>query len=204
MLELMHKGGPLMWFILANSIIAIGVFLERLFHYHRAQINTHDFLNGIRNVLRSGNTAEAMSICDREPGPVAHIMKTAIAHHNKPRAHLREAIEETALHEVPRLEKRLGVLATVAQITPLIGFLGTVLGMIRMFGAIQKSPLPNPGDLAGGIWEALLTTASGLAVAIPTYIAYNYLVHRKDDLVLDMERAATEILNSFSAQSDAS
>ncbi|MCX7915305.1 MAG: MotA/TolQ/ExbB proton channel family protein [Verrucomicrobiae bacterium] len=201
MWEFLSKGGPLMWLIAACSVVAIGYFFDRLFHFHRATIDTRDFVAGIRNLLQRGQTAEALAMCDDTPGPVAQVVKTAVLNHQRPREELREAIQDVARVEVARLERGLVVIATVAQIAPLLGFLGTVTGMIRMFMVIQQAPLPNPGDLAGGIWEALLTTAAGLAVAIPTYLAYNFLVTRVQNLVLDMERAANEIVAAVGTMS---
>jgi len=108
-------------------------------------------------------------------------------------------VEDAGLHEVPRLEKNLGVLATIAHIAPLIGLLGTVTGMVRAFQVIEQKAVAmtpvNPGDLAGGIWEALITTVAGLAVAIPTYVAYNFLVTKVDGFVLEMEKSATDLVN---------
>jgi biopolymer transport protein ExbB len=202
MLNLMLKGGPLMWLILFNSVLAIAIFLERLFHFHRAQINTHDFVSGICNALKRGNIIESVALCDETPGPVAQVVKAAVVNHDRGREEIRESVQDVARSEVARLERNLPILATIAQVTPLIGFLGTVTGMIRMFMVIQRAPLPNPGDLAGGIWEALLTTAGGLVVAIPTYVAYNYLVSRVHNLVLDMERAANEILMYLSRRGE--
>ena len=191
----MTQGGPLMWLILALALVALAVFLEKTFHYHRAQINTTDFLNGIRNSLKRGNVNEATALCDETPGPVAQIVKAAIVNHDRPRDEIREGVQDVARTEVARLERRLVVLATVAQIAPLIGFLGTVFGMIQMFKVIQEAQLPSPGQLAGGVWQALYTTAGGLVVAVPAYIAYNYLVSRVHNLVLDMEKAANEIVS---------
>ena len=115
-------------------------------------------------------------------------------------------VEEAAQLEIPRLEKHLPVLATIAHIAPLLGLLGTVTGMIRSFQVIQMKALAlapvNPGDLAGGIWEALLATVAGLAVAIPTYVAYNYLTSQVDNLVYDMERSATDLVNLLSSKRD--
>ncbi len=200
MLEFMIKGGPLMWPILLCSVVAIGYFFDRLFHFHRASIDTRDFVQGIRNLLQRGNQLEALAMCDETPGPVAQVVKAAVVNRQRKREDLREAIQDVARAEVARLERGLVVIATVAQIAPLLGFLGTVTGMIKMFMVIQKSPLPNPGDLAGGIWEALLTTAAGLAVAIPTYLAYNFLVTRVQHLVLDMEKSANEIVAFVTGQ----
>src|SRR5437879_5234754 len=194
MLNLMSQGGPLMWLILLNAIIATGIFLEKFFHFHRAQINTTDFLNGIRNSIRRGNYNEAIATCDETPGPVPAVVKAGLVLMERSREEIREAMEDAGRVEVARLERRLAVLATIAQITPLLGFLGTVMGMIQMFKVIEAAQLPSPGQLAGGVWMALLTTAAGLVVAVPAYVAYNYLVSRVQNLVLDTERAANEII----------
>ncbi len=195
MLTLMLKGGPLMWVIGALGLIALIIFLERLLLYHRSQIHALDFASGVRNALRRGNIPEAIAICDETAGPVAQVVKTVVSLHHLPPAELREAVQDSARSEVARLEKRLVVLATIAQVAPLLGFFGTVMGMIHMFRVIQEAQLPSPGQLAGGVWVALLTTAAGLAVAVPAYVGYNYLVSRVQQLVLDMEKAATEIIN---------
>ncbi len=170
--------------------------MERFLHYHRAQINSTEFLSGVRNVVRRENIVEAISICEATPGPVARLVKTAILNRERGREGVREALEEAGLVEVPRLEEKLTLLATIAQIAPLLGLLGTVLGFIRLFSALQGAGLyANVTELSGGIWEALVCTAAGLAVAIPCYAGYNYLVSRVNAIVLDMEKAATEILN---------
>ncbi len=200
MLIWMSRGGPLMWLILLDGLLAVGVFLERWLYYHRAQIHVTDFVNGIRNSLKRGNVIEAIATCDETPGPVAHVVKAALMNHDRSRDEIREAVQDAARREVTRLERRLVVLATVAQVTPLIGFLGTVLGMIRMFKVIQETQLPNPGQLAGGVWEALLPAAGGLMVAIPAYVAYNYLVGRVQHLVQDMEWAANDIIGFLTRQ----
>jgi biopolymer transport protein ExbB len=201
MLIIMRQGGPLMWLILLNGIIAIGIYLEKWFSYHRAHIHTTDFLNGIRNALKRGNVTESVALCEETPGPVAEVVKAGINNRERPREEIREAMEDAARIEIARLERRLVVLATIAQITPLLGFLGTVFGMITMFKVIQLQQLPSPGQLAGGVWEALLTTAGGLVVAVPTYVGYNYLVSRVQNIVLDMERAANEMI-SFLTRKD--
>jgi biopolymer transport protein ExbB len=200
---IMTRGGPLMWLILFNAILAIVIFFERLFHYHRAQIASGDFVQGIRNSLRRGNVIEAIANCDDTPGPVAQIVKAAVVNHDRSREEIREAIQDVARTEVARLERNLAILATIAQVSPLVGFLGTVWGMISIFKVMEKTQLATPSQLAGGIWEALLTTAGGLVVAIPTYIAYNYLVSRVQSQVLEMEKAANEIVAFLAHREDA-
>jgi len=186
----------MLWVILAASAVAIVVFIERVLHCHRAQINSAEFLNGVRTVLKRDNVVEALSICDATPGPVARLVKTAILNRDFGRDRVRESLEEAGLAEVPRLEEKLNLLATIAQVAPLLGLLGTVLGMIHVFGQMEHEGLnASVQMLSGGVWEALICTAAGLAVAIPAHAGYNYLVSRVNEIVLDMEKAATEIVN---------
>ena len=138
---LLANGGPVIWLILLAAAVALIVFIERVLHCHRSQINSAEFLNGVRNVLKRNNVVEAISICDATPGPVARIVKTAILNRDKGRERVREAIEEAGLTEVPQLEERLNLLATIAQIAPLLGLLGTILGFMDMFRQLQKDGL---------------------------------------------------------------
>jgi biopolymer transport protein ExbB len=186
----------MLWFILLTSAVAIAVFIERVLHCHRAQINSSEFLNGVRTVLKRDNVVEAISICDATPGPVSRLVKTAILNRDHGRERVRESLEETGLAEVPRLEEKLNLLATLAQLAPLLGLLGTVLGFIHVFRDMQKSLLyANVSQLTDGIWQALICMAAGLAVSIICHAGYNYLVSRVNAIVLDMEKAATEIVN---------
>jgi biopolymer transport protein ExbB len=193
---LLSYGGPVLWLILISSAVAVAVFVERFLHCHRAQINSLEFLNGVRTVLKRDNVVEAISICDATPGPVARLVKTAILNREYGRERVREALEEAGLAEVPRLEEKLNLLATIAQLAPLLGLLGTVLGFIQTFMHMQQQGFhAHVGLLATGVWQALVCAAAGLAVAIPAHAGYNYLVSRVNSIVLDMERAATEIVN---------
>ena len=199
MWEFMQKGGPIMWPIFLCSVIAFTIVIERLIRLKKEQIDTKTFMEQISKSLKRNKVMEALELCDRTGGPIANILKAGILKHDRPRQEVREAIEDASIHELPRLERNLPVLATVAHVAPLLGLLGTVTGMVAAFQVIESkasavNPV-NPGDLAGGIWEALLTTVFGLCVAIPTYVAYNYLVSRVDGFVLEMERSATDLLN---------
>ena len=192
---LLSKGGSPLWLLLLVSAVGVAVFIERFLHYHRAQINSTEFLNGVRTVLKRNNVVEALSICDATPGPVARLVKTAILSRDHGRERVREALEEAGAAEVPRLEEKLNLLATIAQLAPLFGLLGTVLGFIQIFSQMEQAGLTaNFKQLSEGVWRALVCTAAGLAVAIPTHAGYNYLVSRVNSIVLDMERAATEIV----------
>ena len=199
MWDFMQKGGPIMWPILLCSVIAFAIVIERLLKLRQEQIDTKSFMEQISKSLKRNKVMEALDLCDRTGGPIASILKAGILKHDRGRNEIREAIEDASIHEVPRLERNLPVLATVAHVAPLLGLLGTVTGLVEAFQVIESKATAlnpvNPGDLAGGIWEALLTTVFGLVVAIPTYVAYNYLVSRVDGFVLDMERSATDLLN---------
>jgi len=197
---LLANGGPVMWLILIAAATAAVVFIERALYCHRSQINSAEFLNGVRTVVKRGNVVEAISICDATPGPVARLVKAAILNRELGRERVREAVEEAGLIEVPRLEEKLNLLATIAQISPLLGLFGTIVGFINIFMKLQhEGPYVaiSGGEfsLAAGIWEALICAAAGIAVAIPAHAGYNYLVSRVNKIVLDMERAAAEIVN---------
>jgi biopolymer transport protein ExbB len=159
-------------------------------------------MDEIANTLRRNKIIEAIELCDKTPGPIPYILKAGIMKHDRPRLEIKEAIEDASLYEVPRLEKNVAVLATIAHIAPLLGLLGTVTGMIRCFQTIQEKSSSyhpvSPGDLAGGIWEALITTVAGLTVGIPALVAYNYFVNRVNNFILDMEKSATDLVNILS------
>src|SRR6266581_1761237 len=202
--EFLNLGGPVLVLILLTSALAAVVFLERFLHCHRAQINSTEFLNGVRTVLKRDNVVEALSICDATAGPVARLVKTAILNRDYGRERVREALEEAGLTEVPRLEEKLNLLATIAQLAPLLGLLGTVLGFMQTFRQMQVAGLnAHVGQLSDGIWKALICGAAGLAVAIPAHAGYNYLVSRVNKIVLDMERSATEIVNIVTEKAEA-
>lgn len=206
MWEMIQKGGPMMYLIILCSVIAFGIVIERMYNLNKARIDANRFMDEIINVLKRNKIIEAIEMCNKVPGPIAHIVKAGILKHDRSKAEIKEAVEEAAQLEIPRLEKHMPVLATIAHISPLMGLLGTVTGMIKSFQVIQQKALAmvpvNPGDLAGGIWEALLATLAGLSVAIPTYVAYNYLTSQIDNLVYDMEHSATDLVNLLTSRRD--
>jgi len=206
MWDVIQRGGPLMYLIILCSIVAMAVVIERLYHLHRAKIDIGRFMEGISNVLKRNRIMEAIDLCEKTPGPIAYIIKAGILKHDRSRQEIKEAIEDAGIYEVPRLEKNLGALATIAHISPLLGLLGTVTGMVRAFQVIQEKATAfhpvSPGSLAGGIWEALITTVAGLIVAIPTFVAYNYLVSRVKGFIIEMERASTDLVNILSQKTE--
>jgi len=151
----------MIWAIVAASALALTIFFERLLLYHSEQINSTEFLNGVRNVLKRDNVVEAIAICDATPGPVARLVKVAIVNRERGREAVREALEDAGAWEVPRLEQKLNLLATIAQIAPLLGLLGTVLGFMNVFKAVQDSGLnAHIYQLSEGVWQALICTAA--------------------------------------------
>ena len=185
-----------MWLILIAAATAVIVFVERALYCHRSQINSAEFMNGVRTVIKRGNVVEAISICDATPGPVARLVKAAILNRELGRERVRESVEEAGLVEVPRLEEKLNLLATIAQVAPLLGLFGTIVGFIDVFGQLEQAGLYAHIELLShGVWKSLICAAGGIAVAIPAHAGYNYLVSRVNKIVLDMERAAAEIVN---------
>lgn len=188
-----------MWPILLCSIFALAIILDKFWHLHKIRIDTQQFLSSVLEKMKRHQVKEALEICEKTKSPISHILKAGILKYDRTRPQIKEAIEDASLYEIPRLEKNLSMLATIAHISPLLGLLGTVTGMVRCFQTIQAKAASfhpvSPGDLAGGIWEALLTTVAGLIVAIPTFIVYNYLVSRINSFILEMEKASTELVN---------
>ncbi|MEM1058701.1 MAG: MotA/TolQ/ExbB proton channel family protein [Verrucomicrobiota bacterium] len=196
--DILQKGGILMWFILAASVVGLAIVFERLNYYRRCRMRVGEFLTGIISLIRKGRYPEAIERCDDGYGPVPNLVRTAILKRRLPVAELREVMKENMQLELPKLEANLALLATIGTIAPLFGLLGTVIGMIEAFMEVSNAAGTAPvSDLANGIWVALVTSAAGIAVAIPAFVAYNYLVSRLNDLLFDMERAAIEVLHAI-------
>ncbi|MDP3142502.1 MAG: MotA/TolQ/ExbB proton channel family protein [Candidatus Omnitrophota bacterium] len=200
-------GGPVMWPILLCSIIALGIIIDRFLYLNLIKIDIKKFLDLVFDNIRKNKIKAALELCEaNRQAPIANVLKAGILKYDTSRDEIKEAMEDASLYEIPKLEKKLSMLATIAHISPLLGLLGTVTGMVRCFQTIQMkatslSPV-NPGDLAGGIWEALLTTVAGLMVAIPAFFAYNILVSNVNGFVLGMERAASELVNFLSQHNE--
>ncbi|MCC6695957.1 MAG: MotA/TolQ/ExbB proton channel family protein [Candidatus Hydrogenedentes bacterium] len=195
MMNIIQEGGVLMYPIIVCSIIALAIAFERFWTLRRATIDTREFMDAMRTVLRQNRIQEAVTICDETDAPVARIMKAGVLKHNRSKEDIREAIEDAGHLEIPRLERYMSALATCANVAPLLGLLGTVQGMIKCFATIQhKQGQVNPSDLAEGIGNALITTAAGLTVAIPALVVYNYFVTRVENMILEMEISSSELV----------
>ncbi|MBJ7258742.1 MAG: MotA/TolQ/ExbB proton channel family protein [Chthoniobacterales bacterium] len=196
MLELMQKGGPVMWVILALSIVGLAVFLERLVYLHRAQVRVGEFLRGLANLVREDRTDEVRRQCLATPGPVARVVLSAVLARDCPRAELRDIVQEAGQLEVPRLERHLSLLGGISYAAPLLGLLGTVLGLLEAFYLVStQGGYATVADLSGAVYQSLISAAAGLAVAIPALIGAGYINARVQDLVHDMERAGIEMVN---------
>jgi biopolymer transport protein ExbB len=201
-MKLMHDGGPVMWLILALDIIALAVVLKKTFQFHREEINVRELLRGLFNVLQRDGFVEAISLCDNTPGPVARMLGAAIAAKQRGDDDIRNAIDDAAFNEIPRLERGIKLLGTVGFILPLVGFFGTMVGMLRTFKVVETVEVLSASAVSGTVTSALLTSAAGLAGAIPCYVAYNYLVSRVDTITLEMDRAALDIVSFFERKQD--
>jgi len=189
------KGGPVMWLLVGLGVAALVVFVERALFLHRGQIRSTEFLNGIKNLLQKDRLMEALTLCEETPGPVAKLVKAGLRHAGDDEQAMRFAVQEAALAELPVLERRISALAAIAQIAPLFGLLGTLLGMIKTFWQFsQGGNYATPAVLAGGMWEALLTAAAALVVAIPTHLGRHFLTGRVRSLVQDMEWVGNELM----------
>jgi biopolymer transport protein ExbB len=185
---------PLLFF----SLVALTCIIERFIVFQKAKINVSDFLTKIRKALLvNRNVKEAIKVCEQNRGPVASVIKAGLLRHGHAREDIEKTIENAALYELDRLEKRLGVLATTANVAPMLGFLGTVTGMIKSFGTLAEQGLTNPAAVAIGISEALITTASGLIIAIPAQLAYNWYTTKVTRFVRDIETATNMLLETF-------
>ena len=194
-LSLLEKGGPIMWVLLLMSLIGFLVFIERVLYLHRGQIRSSEFVTGIKNIVRKQRLVEALTLCEETPGPVPNLVKASLLHFGEDEEKIRYEIQEAALVEIPVLEKRLGTLAALAKSAPLVGLLGTVLGLAQTFYDMQESG--NYSDatvLSNGMWQSLLTTAFGLAIAVLTFLGFHFLHGRVRALVRDMEWTGNEML----------
>jgi biopolymer transport protein ExbB len=203
LLSILAKGGWLMIPIAIFSLIALGIFIERLLVLRKSQINFNAFLLKLRQHIVNKDIGSALKLCADAQSPIARIMETGIKRHDQSREDIKDSIESAGRAEIYQLEKGYGTLATIAGVAPLTGFLGTVTGMIRAFMRIQElGGNVNATVLAGGIWEALITTAAGLFVGILTLLAYNYLVSKVQRFVFQLEIGSSNLLELLTSRSE--
>ena len=193
--SILTRGGPMMWVLLLLAVLVLVLFIERTFYLHRGQIKATRFVDGIKNALAKRRIVEALTLCEETPGPVAAVVKAALIHAHDDETRMRYAVQESAVVELPALERRLGSIAAIAQIAPMVGLLGTVLGMATTFHAfMQGGQYATAQALSFGMWQALLATAGSLVLAIPAHLAYHFLQGRVRSLVRDIEWSGNEIM----------
>lgn len=195
MLELFQKGGAMMYPILVCSVIALAIFLERLWTYHKVRVSTIPLFDKVDSLLDAGQAEQALALCREQDSPMGRVLQVPLKHRGSSRSHIKTLVEEVGRQETAQLERYLGLLGTIATISPLLGLLGTVFGMIRAFTVIASEGVGTPATLGGGISEALLTTAAGLSVAVPTILLHKYLSSRVDRSILEMEVYTMRIID---------
>jgi biopolymer transport protein ExbB len=185
----------MMWVVLLLGVFWLVLFIERTLYLHRGQIRSKPFIEGIENTLEKRRIVEALTLCEETPGPVAAVVKAALLHAHEDGDKLRFAVQEAAIVEVPSLERRLGSIAAIGQVTPLVGLLGTILGLITTFNAFMHSgQYATANALATGLWQALLVTAFSLVVTVCAHLSTNFLNGRVRAIVRDVEWAGNEIM----------
>lgn len=197
MIEILQAGGWLMLPILLCSVIAVAIIIERLWTLQRRRVLPRDLAMRVWEWARDRQLDQKHLTVLAANSPMGRILAAGLANRHQSREVLKEIVQDTGRHVVHELERYLNSLGTIAAITPLLGLLGTVIGMVKVFTAITTAGVGNPGVLAGGISEALITTAAGLSVAIPSLIAYRYLRGRVDALVVEMEKEAMKLIDAL-------
>ena len=195
MIDILQKGGVILWIIIGLSVVALVIIIERLLYFHRARVDEDGLIQRLRSAMEKSHYDEALSICDSNPAPITNLMKVGIGHRHHPQHVQKEVIMDAANQEVPKMERYLSALGTIANISPLLGLLGTVTGNIRAFGVLGKfGAVGDPSILAQGISEALITTAAGIIVAIPATVFYNYLVSKVNHIIIRLENRVGEMV----------
>ena len=194
--ELISKGGPLVWLLVGCLCFAVAVFLERLSYYHRASMNIGEFLAGLSSLIRRKNYAEALQECVATRVPAGRVIHAALLRHHLSREQIKEVVQEAGQMEVTRLERFLSILNAIAHVAPLIGLLGTMIGLLDSFTNLSSANgVMTPSEVAKGVYQSLVTSALGLVVAIPSYLFYAFLAAKSRSIMHDLERAGIEIVN---------
>jgi biopolymer transport protein ExbB len=201
MWELVRAGGPFMAPIILCSIAAVGILLERLWTLQRKRVLPEELIKKLSSFAEGGQVSPKFIEALEKNSPLGRVLAAALANRDRGREIMMERVQDTGRHVVHELERFLNTLGTIASISPLLGLLGTVTGIIRAFNAVMLGGMGDPRLLAGGISEALITTAGGLAVAIPSFIAFRYLRGKVERIVIDMEKIAVTFADSLGAES---
>jgi biopolymer transport protein ExbB len=199
LVEYFRAGGPVMWLLLACSVAGLGIIFYKAWQFLMCSGSVDPLLHRVEQCVKGGDNEGASEACGAFRGPVGTVVRAAVVRAGQRKEVIREAVQDVGTHEIASLESFLPALQTVGNIAPLLGFLGTVLGMIQAFFAISQAGLGDPGVVANGIAQALITTATGLIVAVPAFVFYNYFVARVNGYALQIERAASHVVNLVAA-----
>ncbi len=195
MLDILLKGGVVLWVIIFLSFVAAAIIIERLLYFKKTRVDEEKLFSRIKATVEKKHFDEALFICESTVSPFTTLMKTGIEHRNYPKHIQKEVLQETANQEIPQLERYLSFLGSIAHISPLLGLLGTVIGNIKAFGVLGSfGAVSDPSVLAKGISEALITTAAGIIVSIPAVIFYNYLVDKVGKILIKMESQVNDMI----------
>jgi len=186
------QGGPAMYPLLFVSLLGFVLFIERALYLHKGQIGTQDFISGIKNLVRKKRLVEALTLCEDTPGPMARIVKSALLHYGESRESIRAAIQSAAIVEIPSLERRVGTIAALARVAPLLGFLGTLIAALQALYGLESFN-GDSGVLSRLLAQALITSATGLGIAVMAMLAYHFLSGRVRALVHDFEWVGHDI-----------
>ena len=197
MIDWFQRGGIFMWPLLACSVIGVALILERWYTLTRARINTRRFIDRLLAALRDTGVDGAIEVCTRTPGPIAAVLHSGLMRADKGPDAVTKAIESAGVIEMAFLQRSLIWLASITVIAPLLGFLGTVSGMINAFDAIAAADQVSAKVVANGISEALITTEAGLCIAIPVQTAYNWFITKIDKFITEMEAASVEVVDTL-------
>ena len=201
---LFEKGGPVMWPLAILSVLTLAVIIEKIFSLRTARVIQGEIVSCIESIRTPADIPLAMKICERFDSPFANIIRAGLAEANKPIFIVRQAMEDTGRREVKRLERYMVVLETAAASGPLLGLLGTVIGMIEVFSVISVSGVGQAGMLSGGIAQALITTVSGLIIAVPALIVFNFLDARIEGMVMRIDEYSHTLLKRLSSMREGS
>ena len=192
------QGGTMMIPLVICSVLGIIFIIERAITYYRIKGDTAEIFSEVLASIRESQLRHSIEVCEDYDHPVATTLKSGLLRYGKSHEEIEKAMESVTLHEVSKLERGLWILATLANVAPLFGFLGTVVGMIQAFSALAEVGLGQPQAVAAGISQALITTATGLIIALPVQTAYNYFTNKVSNYSLDMETSASMLLETFS------
>lgn len=204
MIEIFEKGGLMMYPLILASFLATAIIIERFFSLRKKRIVIPEIINIVEQFKSFKDIELAQNICSKYKGPLSNLIRIGLENHELDRVEIKELIEDQGRQEVRQLEKGLPILETIAAISPLMGLLGTVLGMIKVFGVIKEQGIGQAAALSGGISEALITTVTGLFVGIPVLIFFNYFANKAESFVLDIEKHSTALIQKIHHMSKSS